>query len=217
MSYSVWANFVYYQTGGIASYGGNVYEALQPNINVLPTTLAPNWQVLPGSSGGVSSLEGLVGAVTQSVVSGGSYANVGNDIQLTITPPVSVSSLEGLVGAVTMSVVSGGSYANVGNDIQLTITPPVVLPSGLIRVSTLTWQQVFASTAWFSILPVPGLTTNGRALATIQVFDINNPLIVEAETNWLVATYCGTNVLVFITAGNPQTNSFDISWLITAL
>lgn len=46
MSYSEWADFVYYDIGGIASYNGIVYQALQANRNVVPTTLAPNWQVL---------------------------------------------------------------------------------------------------------------------------------------------------------------------------
>jgi len=144
MSYSVWASFVNYLVGDIASYNGVIYEALQVNTNVLPTTLAPNWQVLPGSSGGVTSLEGLAGAVTLSVVGGGgTYANVGNDVQLTF--PV-VSSLDGLTGAVTQSVVGDGSYANVGNDVQLTINSPFV--TGMIILWADPLGTGLAPTGW---------------------------------------------------------------------
>jgi hypothetical protein len=47
MSYSQWADFVYYNVGDIAIYQTIAYEALQANINAVPTGLAPNWQVLP--------------------------------------------------------------------------------------------------------------------------------------------------------------------------
>jgi hypothetical protein len=99
MSYSQWANFVYYQTGNIATFGSTNYQALQANINVVPSTLAPNWQVLPAPAGaGVSSLSTLTGAITQSC-SAGTYTTAGNDIALTIvfpTPPL--TAINGLTG-----------------------------------------------------------------------------------------------------------------------
>ena len=88
MSYSEWADFVYYDIGGIASYNGIVYQALQANRNIVPTTLAPNWQVLPSGGGaGVSSLETLTGAITLSSPTA-TFANTGNNIELTIQYPV---------------------------------------------------------------------------------------------------------------------------------
>ena len=88
MSYSEWADFVYYDIGGIASYNGIVYQALQANRNVVPTTLAPNWQLLPAPVGaGVSSLETLTGAITLSSPTA-TFTTAGNNIALTITYPV---------------------------------------------------------------------------------------------------------------------------------
>jgi len=102
MSYSEWADFVYYDIGGIASYNGIVYQALQANRNVVPTTLAPNWQVLPSGGGaGVSSLETLTGAITLSSPTA-TFTTAGNDIALTITYPTAVPSVNGLTGAITI-------------------------------------------------------------------------------------------------------------------
>lgn len=103
MSYSEWSNFAYYKVGDIATYNTIAYQALQPNQNVPPLPANPSWQVLPSGGGaGVSSLSGLTGVITQSVVSGGSYANVGNDIQLTLNPISAVESLNGLIGNLTL-------------------------------------------------------------------------------------------------------------------
>ena len=80
--------------------GATTYQALQPNINVAPTGLAPDWQVLPAPAGaGVSSLETLTGALTLSC-SSGTYTTAGNDIALAIAfPAAPVSSVNGLTGA----------------------------------------------------------------------------------------------------------------------
>jgi hypothetical protein len=51
MSYAVWADFVYYEAGDIVGYTGLLFRALQPNINVLPTTGAPDWELYGGGSG----------------------------------------------------------------------------------------------------------------------------------------------------------------------
>lgn len=99
MSYSQWSNFVYYRLGDIAMLGSITYQALQANINVSPSLLAPNWQVLPAPAGaGVSSLSTLTGAITQSC-STGTYTTAGNDIQLAIAFPVApITSVNGLGG-----------------------------------------------------------------------------------------------------------------------
>ena len=100
MSYSQWSNFVYYKLGDIAMLGSTIYQALQANINEIPSGLAPNWQVLPAPAGaGVSSLSTLTGAITQSC-SGGTYTTAGNDIALTIAfPAAPLTAINGLTGA----------------------------------------------------------------------------------------------------------------------
>jgi len=111
MSYSQWADFVYYRLGDIAMYGSINYQALQPNINEVPTGLAPNWQVLPAPVGaGVSSLSTLTGAITQSC-SSGTYATVGNDIALTIAfpvpPPAPTTSYASFFSNTTQALTNG--------------------------------------------------------------------------------------------------------------
>lgn len=87
MSYSIWSDFAYYKTNDVATYNTIAYQALQPNQNVVPSTLAPNWQVLPsGGGGGVDSLSGGTGVLTQSCLNG-TYSLVGNNIELAITYP----------------------------------------------------------------------------------------------------------------------------------
>ena len=89
MAYSQWADFVNYRVGDIAVYQTIAYSALQDNTNVIPSTLAPNWQVLPAPVGaGVSSLVGGTGALTMSIPTGGTVALVGNDVALSIAYPI---------------------------------------------------------------------------------------------------------------------------------
>jgi hypothetical protein len=52
MSYSSWSDFAYYNIGDIATYNTTAYSALQANRNVIPSTLAPNWAVVPSGGGG---------------------------------------------------------------------------------------------------------------------------------------------------------------------
>ena len=139
--------------------GSTTYQALQANINVSPSLLAPNWQVLPAPAGaGVSSLSTLTGAITQSC-SAGTYANVGNDIQLTIAfPAAPVSSVNGLTGApvvseptnstiqvitnapsdikVGMNTRAFGTYTEAtGGNLSATITAPLCVPSSVIQTT----------------------------------------------------------------------------------
>jgi hypothetical protein len=89
MSYSTWADFVYYQVGGIAEYNTIAYQALTANRDVIPTSsIGTDWSVLPsGGGGGVSSLVGGTGALTMS--SGeATFTLAGNDIQMAIAFPI---------------------------------------------------------------------------------------------------------------------------------
>lgn len=108
MSYSQWADFVYYKLGDIATFGSITYQALQPNINVVPTGLAPDWQVLPSGGAGVSSLETLTGAITLSC-SSGTYTTAGNDIALSIAfpaPPAAPTTSYGSFYSTTTQVLT---------------------------------------------------------------------------------------------------------------
>ena len=158
MSYSQWANFVYYKTGDIATYGSINYQALLANVNVVPTGLAPNWQVLPAPSGaGVSSLSTLTGAITQSC-SSGTYTTAGNDIALTIAFPVPpLTSINGLIGAPVVNTLTAstiqvqtispniqvgldtrafGIYTEpTGGSSLTTISAPACLPSSVIQLT----------------------------------------------------------------------------------
>lgn len=131
MSYSIWSSFAYYNTGNIVSYNAINYSALQANVNVVPTTLAPNWVVLPPPSGaGVSSLVGGTGALTMSVVNGSANL-VGNDIQLAIAYPTSVTSISdgttALSNAITLTSPNGTvTITSNSPNIELETTPPFI-------------------------------------------------------------------------------------------
>jgi hypothetical protein len=132
MSYSQWANFVYYNLGDIATFNSINYEALLPNINVVPTGLAPHWQVLPAGVGaGVSSLETLTGAITMSC-SSGTYTTAGNDINLAIVIPVPTPFLsDGIVEIHTGVVdvlVETGIFLGATPQITLTFFNDGVVP-----------------------------------------------------------------------------------------
>ena len=67
MSYAQWSSFAYYNVGDIVGYEAVNYQALLANINVLPTTLAPNWQLLTTPTpSAVDSLNTLTGNVVLS-------------------------------------------------------------------------------------------------------------------------------------------------------
>ena len=129
MSYSEWADFVYYDVGNIASYNGIVYQALLANRNVVPTTLAPNWQLLPAPAGaGVSSLETLTGAITLSSPTA-TFTTAGNDIAMTIAYPVApVDSVNGLLGALTINADANTTLA-INTNAPNTITASLVVGS----------------------------------------------------------------------------------------
>lgn len=139
MSYSEWANFVYYKTGDIATYNTTPYQALQPNVDVVPTGLAPNWVVLPsGGGGGVSSLSGGTGALTQSCLNG-TYSLVGNNIELAIAypvvPPVVPQEFPYYgIGATSSFAVSAGGTEQIIGNVKTTYTMSVNRPKCLYQV-----------------------------------------------------------------------------------
>jgi hypothetical protein len=121
MAYSQWADFVNYRVGDIAVYQTIAYSALQNNTNIIPTTLAPNWVVLPAPVGaGVSSLVGGTGALTMSIPTGGSVALVGNDVALSISYPTPIDiDFEGLqnkLGIITILPLTSDTIALASNN-----------------------------------------------------------------------------------------------------
>lgn len=74
MSYSSWSDFAYYTTGDIATYNAVAYSALQANRNVVPSTLAPNWALVP--SGGGGNTLNFTQATTELEIVGGNQVDI---------------------------------------------------------------------------------------------------------------------------------------------
>ena len=176
MAYSQWADFVNYRVGDIAVYGTTNYEALQANTNVIPSSLAPNWQVLPAPVGaGVSSLVGGTGALTMSIPTGGSVALVGNDVALSIPSPqvyqatyykTTVQSLTSPNTDITFDGV--GSWNNDGGYITHTngTTAFTVVQTGLYQLD-------------FNVLVLANNGTWTTAIGKSCQIDITRPSITE--------------------------------------
>ena len=221
MSYATWANFVYYTTGNIVSYQTINYSALQANVNEVPTGLAPNWQVLPSPSGaGVSSLVAGTGALTMSLVNGGTVSLSGNDIELDIPAVESLAGGVGAIpqtGAITLTSTDGSVvFTPAGQDIDLqvvrveslnTLTGALTLssPDGSIGISSpdsSTIALVGTPPQYPIFIPVPASTFNGTIDNTAP-FDIIYNLTLP-YTNW----YGGNAVLtLYINAVSTSTSN----------
>jgi hypothetical protein len=199
MSYSQWANFVYYKLGDIANFGSITYQALQPNINVVPTGLAPNWQVLPAPAGaGVSSLSTLTGAITQSC-SSGTYTTAGNDIALTLAfPAPPITAVNGLGGTpviqeptnstiqvqtispniqVGLNSRAFGVYTEpTGGSVSAIISAPLCVPTSVIQITYIHTGGGGGSQYIKDI-------TAGTGTFTITC---NTAIDINDEINWLV-------------------------------
>ena len=140
MSYSEWSNFAYYKTGDIATFGATAYEALQANQNVVPSTLAPNWQVLPSGGGGITSVNALVGPAIVLKSSDGS-------ITITETAPTDIdltTSTLPLRGYFIDVALPPQVIDNITTDVGFDITPPFYLPDKHYQI---TWTTLFTSLA----------------------------------------------------------------------
>jgi len=189
MSYSQWADFVYYKLGDIAMFGSTTYQALQANINVVPTGLAPNWQVLPAPSGaGVSSLETLTGAITMSC-SAGTYTTAGNDIGLTIAfpvPPPAPTTSYGSFYSSTTQALANGLETILTYDAK-SVGSPDITPSGAFPATGIVVADAGVYKFLFSIQvdrtdPAVGDFQAYVKVGGVAVRDTNTQIIVNQNT-----------------------------------
>jgi len=232
MAYSQWANFVNYRVGDIAEYQTIAYSALQNNTNIIPTTLAPNWLVLPAPVGaGVSSLVGGTGALTMSIPTGGSVALVGNDVALSITYPTPIDiDFEGLqnkLGIITILPLTSDTIALASNNdgtpataIVPDATPPTssTTPSG-----TACWLYTKpvsnAGFNWYMYNPRFGNPTaplpyrkysSNPAQDRIQsVWALVQPAV---NTNIYTAGIIALNLYSFDDANPPTSSFYNTRW-----
>jgi hypothetical protein len=200
MSYSEWANFVYYDVGGIASYNGIVYQALLANVNVIPTSsLGVDWQLLPAPAGaGVSSLETLTGAITLSC-SSGTYANVGNDIGLTIAFPVPpLTAINGLTGAPVIDTLARSTI-----EVQ-TISPNIQV--GLNTTAFGTYTEATGGSSLTTITSAACVPSSIIQLTYIHASSVLTP-------NYLIGLTAGTGSFLVKTNANVDIGD-QINWLV---
>ena len=131
---STWNSFSYYSVGSIVSYTGIQYRALQRNIDVVPDTLLPNWELLnTPSSQTITSLNSMVSNVTL-VSPDATFTpdQLTGDLTMVITGGGGggVSSLNDVVSAVVLTSpdTSIGITPN-GQNIELTANFPAVVSS----------------------------------------------------------------------------------------
>ena len=123
MSAASWNSFTYYRTGDIVEYLGIEYRCVLPNIDVVPTALAPDWAyVNPPAPQQVNTLNNIFGYLTLTSSQATFTPNdVTNTIDMAITNyPTNVSSLNSLSGSVSItSPDSSITVGAVGNAITL--------------------------------------------------------------------------------------------------
>jgi len=95
MSYAQWSSFAYYNVGDIVGYQAINYQALLANRNVVPTGLAPNWQLLTTPTpSAVNSLNTLTGPVVLASTNALFTPNPGTGVlDMVINFPVSPSGI----------------------------------------------------------------------------------------------------------------------------
>ena len=96
---STWNSFSYYSVGSIVSYTGIQYRALQRNIDVVPDTLLPNWELEnTPSSQMITSLNSMVSNVT-------------------LVSPDATFTPDQLTGELTMTLTGGSGGVSSLNDV----------------------------------------------------------------------------------------------------
>jgi hypothetical protein len=180
--------------------------------------------IIPGSLGGVSALEGLQGVITLSSPTA-TFATTGQNIEMTITYPTPpVDSVEGLVGAITLSSPNGSiTITPAGTNIALeTVVPPpapVQSVEGLVGAITL-------SSPDGSITITPSGTN--IALETYASFDLEGlqnklgiipALPIISDQIALASNNDGTTPTAIVPDGTPPSSSTTpagtLCWLYT--
>ena len=179
--------------------GSITYQALQPNINVSPSLLAPNWQVLPAPAGaGVSSLSTLTGAITQSC-SAGTYTTAGNDIQLTLAFPVPpISAVNGLGGTPVIDTLARSSI-----QVQ-TISPNIQV--GLNSTAFGTYTEATGGSSLTTITSASCVPTSVIQLTYIHASSVLTP-------NYLIGLTAGTGDFLVKTNANVDIGD-AMNWLV---
>jgi len=229
MAYSQWSNFANYRVGDIAVYETITYSALLPNTNIVPTTLAPNWVVLPSpSGGGVSSLVGGTGALTMSIPTGGTVALVGNDVELNIAfPDIDFEGLQNKLGIITILPFTSDTVALASNNDGTPAT--AIVPSDTPPTSSTTingtpcWLYTKpvgnAGFNWFMYnprfsapsapLPYRKYSANSADDRIQSVWALVQPAI---NTNIYSAGVVGLNLYSFDDANPPTSGFYNTRW-----
>jgi hypothetical protein len=142
MSYAQWSSFAYYNVSDIVGYNAVNYQALQANINVVPSTLAPNWQLLTTPTpSAVDSLNTLTGNVVLSSADATFTPNSGTgvlDMAIAFPTPAAVNSLNTLQGNVVLTSADATFTPDPLTDtIDMAITFPTP-PAAVNSLNTLT-------------------------------------------------------------------------------
>ena len=129
MAYAEWSPYTVYVVGDRVNYISASYEALQTNVNILPSTLAPNWVLLSSGSGVQTIAAGnanitITGTATNPILSGTLVA-------LTSNVATTNFSLSGNTGGNPSFVVGGTEEFKV---ITTDLTPHILVGSSGVQL-----------------------------------------------------------------------------------
>ena len=206
MSYSEWADFIFFITGDTAMYLNDTYVALQPNIGVVPTSLAPNWVIVPPPSGsGVSSLQTLTGNLTL-VSKNMTITTIGGtniDLDVNFPPATSVQYPYYSTGnAVTKPILAGGTQQGF-QTFTLPYTFGINSPRTLIQIYFF-GSVVMTTTGGNDLLIISGnvLDSSSNVLASapvspfsVYVDSLNKPTGCDGILIFEVALLASSDVL----------------------